>query len=73
MKLNLDDITDDQQQRMCDLCERNIICGSSNSFHYQCEGRHCEDALEYLKEDIEDQIEGEREEQFEQYKYLLIK
>jgi hypothetical protein len=65
--IELDNILmDEHQERMCRLCERNIICGSSNTYHYQCEGRHCEDALELLKEEL-------NEEKQEEYQYLLIR
>lgn len=56
-KIDLDNLTDDQQERMCKLCETFIIEGSSNSQHFQCEGTLCDRAIEYLIEDIEDEDE----------------
>ena len=53
-KISLDNLTDEQQWRMCKLCETYIIDGSSNSQHFQCEGTLCDRAIEYLIEEIED-------------------
>jgi hypothetical protein len=30
---------------ICQYCEKKIICGSSMSSTYLCEGRHCKDAI----------------------------
>lgn len=67
--LELDDLTDEQQERMCVLCE-NFICGSRcDSKGNMCEGRWCDQAIEYLI----DEMEEERLEKREQYVKLLIK
>lgn len=67
--LELDDLTDEQQERMCVLCE-NFICGSRcDSKGNMCEGRWCDQAIEYLN----DELEEERLEQREQYMKLLIR
>ena len=51
-KIDLDNLTDDQQQKMCELCEFHILECSSNSSKFQCEGSWCDQAFEYLIEDI---------------------
>lgn len=67
--LELDDLTDEQQERMCVLCE-NFICGSRcDSKGNMCEGAYCDRAIEYLN----DELEEERLEQREQYMKLLIR
>lgn len=67
--LELDDLTDDQQERMCVLCEE-FICGSRcDSKGNMCEGAYCDRAIEYLN----DELEEERLEQREQYMKLLIR
>jgi hypothetical protein len=53
--LNLDDLSDQQQERMCVLCEE-YICGSRcDSKGNMCEGRWCDQAIEYLSEEVEEQ------------------
>lgn len=67
--LELNDLTDEQQERMCVLCE-NFICGSRcDSKGNMCEGAYCDRAIEYLN----DELEEERLEQREQYMKLLIR
>lgn len=67
--LELDDLTDEQQERMCVLCE-DFICGSRcDSKGNMCEGAYCDRAIEYLN----DELEEERLEQREQYMKLLIR
>ena len=80
--IELEDVTDDQQERMCELCEHHIICGSSNTYHFQCEGRYCEQALDLLIEEMDEKVEPLEEyvkeqkikkvAEFEKYKYILI-
>ena len=55
--MDFEDLNSKQQKRMCELCETHIICGSSNSMHYQCEGRHCEQAIEYILDEVKDKID----------------
>jgi hypothetical protein len=53
--LNLDDLSDEQQERMCVLCE-DFICGSRcDSKGNMCEGIWCDQAIEYLSEEVEEQ------------------
>ena len=67
--LELDDLTDEQQERMCLLCEE-FICGSRcDSKGNMCEGRWCNQAIEYLN----DELEEDRLIQRERYKQLLIR
>lgn len=67
--LELNDLTDEQQERMCILCE-NFICGSRcDSKGNMCEGRWCDQAIEYLI----DEMEEERLEKREHYMKLLIR
>lgn len=55
-KIDLNNLNDKQQQRMCELCEDHIIGGSSCSQMFLCEGSFCEEALEYLIDDIDDMV-----------------
>lgn len=67
--LELDDLTDEQQERMCLLCE-DFICGSRcDSKGNMCEGRWCNQAIEYLNDALEEDRLIERE----RYKQLLIR
>jgi len=52
------DITDEQQERMCELCEELIIGGSSCTQLYVCEGQHCSVAIDYIKDEL---IEAHRD------------
>lgn len=45
-EFNEDDITEE----VCKWCEKHIIGGCRNTFHYQCEGSHCKQALEDYKD-----------------------
>lgn len=56
-RIERDGTNDDEQEVMCRLCEVNIIGGSCNTQHYQCEGSHCNQAMEYLIDHLEDQEE----------------
>lgn len=49
-KIDINNLTDDQQEKMCKLCEINVIEGCRNTQMYQCEGSRCEEALPYLIE-----------------------
>jgi len=59
-KIDIDNLTDEQQERMCELCEAHVICCSSNTGTYQCEGAFCDSAIEYLIEDIEEDNSGSK-------------
>lgn len=61
------------QERMCALCERHILGCSANSSTYQCEGSKCDQALDYLIEDLEYEVEVSKEERKAKYKLLLLK
>lgn len=51
-EINIDNLTDEQQEEMCLLCEACVLNGPSNTQHFQCEGSFCEEALPYLIESI---------------------
>ena len=59
------DLMEEHQERMCDLCERHILGCSAMSSTFLCEGSRCDDAVEYLKEDL-------AEEHYEKFIYLVI-
>jgi len=49
-------ITDDQQERLCEICEDCIFGHSVNTNQYNmCEGSHCDDAFEYYIDELEDE------------------
>jgi len=55
------------QERMCSLCEDCVYGHKVNTGeHNLCEGSRCDEALEYLKEELD-------EEKFESRRYLLLK
>lgn len=60
------DFAEYHQERLCDLCERHILGCKSMTATFQCEGTRCEDAIQYLRDILE-------EERQEDLKYLLIK
>ena len=35
--------------KICNHCEKYVICGSSMSSTYLCEGRHCKDAISSIE------------------------
>jgi len=49
------ELAEEHQERMCNLCELHILGCSSNSVNYQCEGSRCDEAIEYLIDDLEDE------------------
>ena len=53
------------QERMCELCEDRILGCCSVSSTFMCEGSRCDEAVELLKDELE-------EEQLERRIYLLI-
>lgn len=53
MELDLANLTDAHQDRMCQLCEDNEICYSRST----CEGSYCERALDYLIDELENEEE----------------
>lgn len=63
--ITADDITDDHQERMCELCERYILGCKHSTATFLCEGTRCEDAKDYLLEELNEQY-------LEKYKYLVI-
>ncbi len=60
-----DDITDDHIERMCELCELHILGCKSSTSTFLCEGSRCEDAKDYLLEELNDQY-------LDKYKYLIL-
>lgn len=68
MKVNLevDDLTDDQQDRMCSLCSDCFFNGSVNTNqHNLCEGSRCGDAIGLLEEELQVEMD-------EKYRYMLL-
>lgn len=67
MKVKLDgDLTDEQQDRMCDLCSNCFFEGSANSNqHTLCEGSRCDDAVELLEEELQVEMD-------EKFRYMLL-
>lgn len=64
--MELEELTDEQQERMCEICQDCIFGYKVNTgYHNLCEGSRCEDALEYFMEEF-------NEEKREKRKYLLI-
>lgn len=53
--LEIEDLSDKQQERMCVLCEEHICGSRSDSKGNMCEGRWCDQAIEYLTEEIEEE------------------
>lgn len=62
-------LAEEHQERMCDLCERHILGCKSSTSTFLCEGSRCEDAIEYLK----DALEEDRLEEKARLMYVLIK
>lgn len=53
----------DNEERMCELCEQHIFEGCVNTNQYNlCEGSRCDDALELLEEELEIKRIDKREE-----------
>ena len=47
-------MTDEQRDRMCELCADHYFEGSVNTNQFnQCEGAKCDDANELIEEEIE--------------------
>ena len=46
------ELSEIHSERMCELCELHVLGCSRNTIHYQCEGSRCDEAIEYLKEDL---------------------
>lgn len=60
------DLMEKHQERMCELCEDCVYAHTVNSGpHNLCEGARCDEALEYLKEELDDNRHA-------QMVYLLI-
>lgn len=72
-ELDIDNLTSDQQNRMCELCELRILGCKHSTSTFLCEGSRCEDAFEYLIDDIEDKKLEAEEEKKEKYKYLRLR
>ena len=45
------ELTDTEQDRMCEICEEDIIGHSRKTRNYLCEGAYCERAYELLVEE----------------------
>lgn len=66
MKVEQIRLAEEHQERMCDLCERNILGCKSMTSTFLCEGSRCEDAVVLLQEELD-------EERHDMIKYLLIR
>lgn len=62
-------LAEEHQERMCDLCERHILGCKHSTLTFLCEGSRCEDAIEYLK----DALEEDRLVEKDRLMYLLIR
>lgn len=60
-------LANEHQERMCELCELHILGCSHSSSTYQCEGSRCEDAIEYLK----DALDEDKHNEMEDKEYIL--
>jgi len=49
------ELAEEHQERMCELCELHILGCSRNTIHFQCEGSRCDEAIEYLKDELEEE------------------
>jgi hypothetical protein len=75
------ELTDGQQERMCQLCEELIIDGPrSDSRGWMCEGAYCNRAIDYINDELADKLleeleleEKEKLKKKESHKYILIK
>ena len=65
-------VIDNHQDRMCELCELNILGCSHNTSTYQCEGSKCDVAIDYMMEELIDNSEAEEEQYVETYSPILI-
>lgn len=65
--VELNELTDGQQERMCVLCENYICWSRCDSKGNMCEGRWCDQAIDYLN----DELEEERLEKREKFMLLL--
>jgi hypothetical protein len=62
-------IAEQYQERMCDLCERHILGCKSMTSTFMCEGSKCHVAVEYLK----DELNEEKLTANEELMFILIK
>lgn len=67
------ELAEQHSDKMCKLCEHHIIGGSSNTYHFQCEGRFCDQAVELLIDELEDDRLAEIQHQYDLFKMLLIR
>jgi hypothetical protein len=62
-----EDLMELHQERMCELCEDCVYGHKVNTGeHNLCEGSRCDEALEYLKEELDEDKSITR-------RYLLLK
>lgn len=52
-KIDRNNLSDDQGEEMCELCEEHILGCKNNTSHFQCEGSRCGEAFEYLLDEYE--------------------
>lgn len=53
------ELMEEHQERLCELCELYILGCCSNSSTFLCEGAYCDQAVEYLKEELEEEEQKE--------------
>jgi hypothetical protein len=64
--MDFEDLKDEQQERMCELCEAHVYGCKMNTNQYNlCEGSKCDIAIEYLIDELNEEKMGRR-------KYLLL-
>lgn len=49
------ELAEEYSERMCGLCETHILGCASMTSHFMCEGRYCDEAIEYLKDDLDNE------------------
>ena len=50
---SMDKLSNIDLDKLCEFCELHILGRCHNTIHYQCEGRHCDEAIEMFSETIE--------------------
>lgn len=51
---HLENFVEKNQEKICKLCENNIIGGSSVTQFYMCEGSYCDEALQIYLEELDE-------------------
>lgn len=45
------ELTDAEQDRMCEICENELLCNTNKTKQDTCEGKYCEQAYKLLVEE----------------------